>query len=32
MELMAAEFVDKLENDEYITWPKYLSKFIDKIV
>ena len=22
----------KLKNDEYITWPKYLSKFIDKIV
>ena len=32
MELMAAEFVDKLENDEDITWPRYSSKFIDKIV
>ena len=32
MELMAAEFVDELENDEDVTWPRYLSKFIDKIV
>ena len=32
MELMAAEFVDELENDKDITWPRYLSKFINKIV
>ena len=32
MELMAAEFIDELENDEDVTWPRYLSKFIDKIV
>ena len=32
MELMAAEFIDELEKNKDITWPKYLSKFIDKIV
>ena len=32
MELMAAEFIDELENDEDVTWPRYLSKFIDEIV
>ena len=32
MELVAAEFVDELENDKDITWPRYLSKFINKIV
>ena len=32
MELMAAEFVDELENNKDITWPRYLSKFINEIV
>ena len=32
MELMAAEFIDELENDEDVIWPKYSSKFIDEIV
>ena len=32
MELMAAEFIDKLENDQDVTWRKYSSKFINKIV